>query len=242
MAALDMPTLIAGIRRFCGSPVGDNLNDVDPEVTDSDITLFVGWAVRDILLELKGKKTKSTYLTTVAGQQLYDAIAGAGEIIEVHYGGIENSDALFASVLNPALYPSSPLSGADLGERSLSLINEIQERELYRLSRFGKSWDVVEGKICLIPVPETSGMSVYYEYVEDTGSISELDDTYTRLIYLKASTHIFAQMIAARSSIAQVGRGGFQNSATLPDLSILKSNNEKEFEREIQRISKRMVG
>ncbi len=242
MAALDLETLVPKIRRFCGNPIADNDGNVDVEVYDADIETFIGWAVREILTQLKGKKIKSTYLTTVAGQQLYAPIDDAGEIVEVHYDGNTNTDDLFASVLNPNIYPANVLSGADFGDRSLSLINEIQEREFYRLSRFGKHWDVVEGQICLMPIPSESGISIYYEYTEDTGDISELDDTYERLIYLKTSTYVYSQMIASRSSTAQVSTSGFQTPVTLPDLFAMKDANEKEFQRELQRLSTKAVG
>jgi len=242
MAALDMDELVAGIRRFCGNPSGIADSLTDPEVTDDDIERDIGWAIREILVELKGKKIKSSYITTVAGQQLYAADNDAGEIVDVHYGGTESSDELFASVINPNVFPSYALSGAELGERSISIINEIQEREFYRFSRFAKTWDVVDGKICLIPVPSASGTKVYYEYVEDTGDISELDDTYTRLIYLKASIFIYKQMIGTRSNTSQVGQTGFQNTINLSDLFALMEANEKEFNREIARVSKRAVG
>ena len=242
MAALVLQTLVNGLRRFCGNPSGSDTSVIDAEIIDDDIELFIGWAVRDILHQIKGKSTKVTYLETVSGQQTYTPIETASEILEVHYNGPFATDSLFSSVAFPNIFPSSPLSGAEYGERSVSLINEIQEREFNRLSRFGKSWDIVEGNIILIPAPEESDVKVYYEYIEDSSDLADLDDTYTRLIYLKASTYVYNQLISARNSSAQVGVTGYQNTLRLSDLMVLKDANEKEFEREIRSISPRAIG
>jgi hypothetical protein len=243
MADLVMASLITGIRQFCGNPLGAEMSAVDAEVTDANIQEYVGWAVRDICRSVQGKKIKVSYLETVADVQSYTPVESAEEIIEVHYGGVGGEDSLFSTSIYGSIFYDSPITGAAFGDRSVSLINEMHERELVRHSRFGKTWDLIEGKIYLIPTPSESGVKVYYEYIEDSAALTELDDTYTRLIYLKASTYVYSQMIGSRSSSAQAGTSGYQNTLNLGNVFALKEANEKEFLRELQKITtRRMVG
>jgi len=241
MAALDQSTLRDAIRRFCGNPLGDG-GEVDAEVTDDDIDRFIGWAVRDIVRSLAGKKVKIDYFTTVADQQAYDIPDGVGEIIDVHWVGAETAvNTRFSADIPYYVWPEYPLAESP-GHRSLGVISEIQNKEIAVLSSLAYSWDIRDGKIYLDPTPSSSGEKVYYEYVEDTKDLSELDDTYERAIMLRAAYYVFGQMIAARDNKAQVGTTGFQNITQLSQLQILRDRIKLDFDDEITMLSRRNVG
>lgn len=203
--AIVLATLRDKIRVNVGGPT-------TRELTDATIEASIGDATKAVYAKTGDRLAKLGTITTVAGTQSYvPAATDFGQIINVYWNG------QFLAEL-PTFDSDIPLQEVQLPEgdvnfRSLSLIEDMKRKELREISTYGYRWEFIEGKVYLVPMPETSGLKVKYLYAPKSSDVTQLPDSAEELVEDHATANVARILAMRRLNTGTVDREGLMASS-----------------------------
>lgn len=197
--------LADNVRELCGSPDTTEMPDATIQNMLSKYTLR--W------INKRRPKLTITSFDTVADQQDYDVVPTASYMVRDVYWLANDYEFFSDSLRNYYVQALEDIDVRLAGYRTIDnpalveiMLKALQE---YNVNFRGEGWETPERKIRLIPVPETAGDAVFFDYYQPRWSsvvATDLLQEYQDAVEHYAA-HRVMQALAAKRSVVVSARG-----------------------------------